>query len=108
MRAGQLHTEIVIEAPPSAETPLDEHGQPSGSYTTAATVNGEVIDGPVSTDFVDDQFKTTRQVQVKIRYYADLTEKHRLTFDGRTVVILGVRNDAKKTETMIDALEIVS
>jgi head-tail adaptor len=108
IRAGRLRTEVTILDPPNAETPQDVDGQPTGAYATFAVVMGEVTDGPAAAEFADDQYKTVRQVAVRLRYLAGVSEKQRLTFDGRTVEVTGVRSDQKKTETVIDGVEIVA
>jgi head-tail adaptor len=108
VRSGKLRLDIAILAPPSATTPVNEHGEPTAAYTTEATVFGELVNEVADTVWVDDQRKTARVVQLRLRYYGTLTEKYRVSFNSRTFEVEGVHHDDKRTETIVDCVERVA
>lgn len=108
MRAGRLRTRVTIQAPPSAETPQDSDGQPTAAWSTVDTVWADVEETGGATSYTDDQFNTTKQIRVSMRYYTGLTTKHRLSFDSRTLHIVHVGTDRKRTEMICDCTETLT
>jgi head-tail adaptor len=109
VRSGKLKIDVAILAPPNPATPVNEHGEPTAAYTTEATVYGEIVGETADTVWVDDQRKTIRVVQLRLRYYSTVTEKYRVSFNSRTFDIEGVHHDYPRlTETILDLIERVA
>lgn len=80
MRAGDLDRQITIEVP--TETP-NAIGEPIQSWAAFATVWAKV--GPVRgrERFTADQVAAEADTTFRIRWLAGVTEKMRVSYDGR-------------------------
>jgi SPP1 family predicted phage head-tail adaptor len=90
MNIGSLNRQVTIQSPPTAEDAL---GQPTGSWTTVATVwanvralNGlETIKGGAET--------SVAKASIRIRYRTDVTSAMRVVHGSTTYEIKAVLPD---------------
>jgi len=95
MRAGRLDREIVIQQRSDAQ---DTFGQPQPTWTTLATVWAAKEDDRGREYFAANQLAAEAPTRFRIRYRADVTTRHRVSFAGtvydiRAVVQLPVPRD---------------
>lgn len=92
MRAGKLRHRIEIQE--AIET-TDEYGQVQQTWQTVATRWGgvEPLSGREAAHSKQVHQDTIHEVT--LRYYAGLTAKHRLVYDGRQHEIISVTNKSK-------------
>lgn len=89
MRAGQLRSRVAIQ---SLGASLDAYGDPSGSWSTDATVWASVDPVSGSEQVIGDELSGVVTHKVTTRYRSGVTPANRLTYDSRTLSIVEVRN----------------
>jgi len=87
MRAGRLRHRLQLQSLTEA---ADAFGQEIRSYSTYATVWGEVK--PLREKEIEaaKQIFSEAEVKITIRYNSDVSETDRIVFDGKTYEIGGV------------------
>lgn len=87
MIAGQLRHRVVLQ---SVGSTLDDYGDLSNSWSTAATVWASI--DPVSGTETDIAGELAGVVthKIKMRYRSGITSQNRITFDSRTFQIESV------------------
>lgn len=94
MRSGGLRDRVTIL---KMTTSADSMGYETESWSTVATVWGELREDKGSESFTNDRPIAFRRGSVFLRYRSDITPKHKLKIDGITWEIEGVRTiDAKR------------
>ena len=86
-RAGQFRAVITIQY---RTTSIDTHGGQSVAWATLATVRGKVESLAGNEAFNADQPTAQRASMVTIWYRSDVTPRHRLTVESRTLEIVSV------------------
>ena len=89
MRAGTLRHRVAIQ---SLGASLDDYGDPSGSWSTDATVWAAVEPVSGTESVIGDELTGVVTHKVTTRYRASVTPANRLTYDSRTLSIVEVRN----------------
>lgn len=92
MEPGKFNKRMTFKNPPSALTPQNDYGEPSGSASTVAT--RWVFLEPVSAteQFVGDKVQGLVTHRITMRYLAGLTPASFGEIGSRTFEFLGVRN----------------
>lgn len=89
MRAGTLRHRVAIQ---SLGASLDDYGDPSGGWSTDATVWAAVEPVSGTESVIGDELTGVVTHKVTTRYRASVTPANRLTYDSRTLSIVEVRN----------------
>lgn len=99
-RSGELIHRIDIQALDSGQ---DSTGDPVKTYTAIATgVPALVQEKDGSEIFAASQVNVRKVISVRLRYFAGLTEKHRIVYNGLNLDIQSVINpDAKNIEHVV-------
>jgi len=84
MRVGKLDQKIVLLSP--TESNVD--GEATSSFSTAATVWGDVISERGTEVFEAARTNARETIRVNIHYRSDVTDKWRLTWQGQTYDIV--------------------
>ena len=99
MKAGTLRHRIEIQQ--DRGTSQDDYGQPEETWRTCAKRWAEVLDLSGRELERAQQTFAEATVQVKMRYNADLTTRHRIKHGSRILAINHVSNpDGRKQETL--------
>ena len=105
MKIGSLNRQVTIQSPPTAEDAL---GQPTGSWTTVATVwanvrllNGlETIKGGAEA--------SVAKASIRIRYRTDVTSAMRVVHGSTTYEIKAVLPDVAGKQYLDLACQVVT
>lgn len=95
LNAGSLNARVVIQQRASGQ---DAAGQPSGSWTTVATVWANVRHPTGNEAMRADKDISINAVRVRIRYRTDVTPAMRLTHGSATYQIKAVLPDSQRLE----------
>lgn len=104
MQPGKLDREIVIQ---SYTTSLTGAGQPLKSWSPLATVWANVTNKQDDYDkesFPGDQKTPMERTFFKIRYRADVTESHRISYDGKFYDIIAIKELGRKDGLMLKTI----
>lgn len=87
MRAARLDREIVIQ---QRSTTQDTFGQPTPSWSTLATVWAAKEDDRGREYFAAQQLQAVAPTRFRIRFRADVTPSHRVSYGGQVFDIRAV------------------
>jgi len=93
MEIGRLSTQVTLKSPPTGE---DSLGQPSGSWTTVATVWADIKNLSGLEAIKAGVESAVTKSSVRIRYRADVTAAMRLTRGTTDYNITAVLEDPRK------------
>ena len=89
IRAGSLDKVISVLVRTVAP---DSYNQPIETWTTLATVHAEVINEGGGEFYAAQKLFAETSVVFRIRYLADVTPLNRISYNGRTLQILHVKD----------------
>ena len=90
MRAGRLDRRIIIQQFSPASPAIDADGEPSGSWTTLDAVWAEILPLKGTEKMQGQQELAQADYKIYIRYRADVTPVHRISYAGNIYDILTV------------------
>lgn len=103
IRAGELRDRVGLLAQTNVNDP---QWGPTPQWVEVATVWAGVTPVAASEKFAAQGVQSVVSHRVTMRWRADLTSKHRLTYRGRTLDIVGVHDpDGRRRELLIEATE---
>jgi SPP1 family predicted phage head-tail adaptor len=79
MQSGKLDQRITIQSLTETQNSL---GETVNSYSTVATVWGRVVTERGTEAFESARVNARETVRVEIRYRSDVTDKHRIQWNG--------------------------
>lgn len=106
MTAGELRHRVHIEQPVRAEHP--DTGEIVVTWATVATVWASVLARRSDEREEAKQIVAQTAYDVRIRHRTGITSDHRLTWDGKTLKLIGepIDPDGKRSELRIQAVEV--
>jgi SPP1 family predicted phage head-tail adaptor len=102
MRAGELRHRITFKG---TTRTVDARWGVSNTATTEDTVWARVRELKAAERFERGQVQTDVSYEILIRHRADITDRHTIEWEGRTLQITGITADERKRELVIEARE---
>lgn len=106
MRAGTLRTRVVIQAATASQ---DTFGGESKTWTTLATVWGEVkpLSGREYMQARQAQADVTTRITIRYRDDITITPACRITWNGHTYDVKDVIHDAQQRQYQLMCAEVI-
>ncbi len=102
IRAGELRTRITFKG---TTRTVDARWGAATTAITQTTVWARVRELKAAERFERGQVQTDVSYEILIRYRADITDRHTIEWQGRTLQITGITKDERKRELVIEARE---
>lgn len=97
MKAGKLQHRVQVQAPPGAESPQNEFGEPSGDWETVATRWASIEPLSGSESVTADQTQSPATHRITLRRFA-LTPRHRVKWGTRYFYVTAAQNPEELSE----------
>ena len=103
MTIGKLQERVLLKA--LVSTPNGKGGFVETWPSTTATVWAEVLQESGSERFQGSQQEHARRYRIRIRYLSTVAPTMRVTYDARTLKIVGITYDPRKRWHFLDCEE---
>lgn len=100
MNPGKLDRRLTIQA---RTLTRDAAGGAVPSYADVDTVWAQKVETTGRESRIANQLRADTTIVFRIRYYADLTEQHRLLFEGRYYDVTQINEENRRETQLVQA-----